>query len=101
MQVFAHNCIQAAVGQLELICKDSVFTSWANASISPSRHPAHWKVCGPRRQSHTAAHCVPDGPMRAFILVVIPLIGKYVGTHDSLMQQPTVCPMGQCEHLAR
>jgi len=39
--------------------------------------------------------------MRAFPSVDIPLIGKYVGPDDSLVQQHTVFPMGQCEHLAR
>ena len=58
-------------------------------------------ACRPTRQYRATAHCVPDGPMRAFSLEVIPLIGKYVGPRDSLVQQPAVCPMGQCEHLSR
>src|SRR6266581_3278037 len=33
MRVVAGECFQVALGQLQLIGKDSVFASWANASI--------------------------------------------------------------------
>ena len=37
------------------------------------------------------------GPMRAFFPAAIPLTENYASPHDSLVSQPTVFPMGQCE----
>jgi len=51
MQVVAHDCFQAATGQLELIGNGSALVSQSNASISPSSYrclpkimPAHVTV---------------------------------------------------------
>src|SRR5260221_50259 len=52
---------------------------WANSSSSArSVHSLH-------------------GPTSAAIL----LAANYMGPHDSLVQQPVVCIMGQCDHFAR
>src|SRR5260221_239994 len=52
---------------------------WANSSSSArSVHSLH-------------------GPTSAASL----LAANYVGPHDSLVQQPVVCIMGQCDHFAR
>jgi hypothetical protein len=65
MRRVARDFFHAAAGQLELIGNGSELVSWANASISPSSHPAHGKLCRPTRQPRAAARCVPDGPIRA------------------------------------
>ena len=70
MRVHACDCFQAAVGHLELIGKDTVFTSWANASILLGSHPTHGKVCRPIRQPCAAAYCLPNGPLRANCLSI-------------------------------
>jgi len=56
------------VGQLNLISMAKVFSSWANASTTPSSYPANWKQRRPTWQSRTAAYCMPDGPIRATCL---------------------------------
>src|SRR6267378_2766020 len=85
-----------------------------------------WKSSRPIRQPRAAAHCLPDGPLRANCLSITvhekgpcecmcvialrllwanasislgshPAYGKVVGPYDSLVQQPTVCPMGHYE----
>jgi len=124
------------MGELELISKVSAFTLWANLSS----HPARCKLCGPKQQSHVAANCVLDGPMRTNCpnitvhqmgpcegmhmrasrplwanvslstrsvhshcgqtLAATLLATNYAGPHDSLVQQPIVCLMGQCELIA-
>jgi hypothetical protein len=70
VRMLVHDCFQAAVGHLELIGKDTAFTSWANMSLSLGSHPAHGKVCRPIRQPRAAAHCLPDGPLRANCLSI-------------------------------
>ncbi len=61
MRVLACDCFHAAVGQPQLIGKDSASAPWANLSS----RPASCKLCGPTRQSRAAVRCVLEGPMRA------------------------------------
>jgi len=70
-QVVACNYFQAVVGQLDLIGMAKVFSPWANASTPPSSYPANWKQRRPTRQSHAAAYCVLDGPIRATCLSIM------------------------------
>src|SRR6266581_3277693 len=52
MRMVAGECVQAALGQLELIGKGSVFASWANASIFLDKSsPVNPKYNGPT-QTH-------------------------------------------------
>src|SRR6266704_2369663 len=106
------------MGELELIGKVSAFTSRANLG----GHPARCKLCGPKQQSRAAANCVLEGQCELIdkILQCIkwanmssstrsvhshrgptsaatPLAANYVGPRDSLVWQPIVCFMGQCE----
>src|SRR5260221_7898127 len=68
--MFGRDLLKAAVGHLELVYKGTAFTSWANASISLGSDPTHGRVCRPIRQPRAAAHCLPDGPLRANCLSI-------------------------------
>jgi len=47
MRVLACNCLQAAVGQLDLIGKVMAFSSWANASTFLGSYPTNCNDEGP------------------------------------------------------
>jgi len=76
------NCLNITVhemGPCEGMHARDAWPLWANASSST-------------RSVHS--HC---GPTSAAIL----LAASYVGPRDSLVRQPVVCMMGQCDYFAR